>query len=460
MGITTTQQTRLETPAGVLAAARERRRSADRAEADLLQLAVDWAVLHPAESVEEVATRRLAAFGDTDLRLAGPGAPTVAEFSLAEFAATVEMSTEAGKCYVGEALELRYRLPRLWARVVSGDLPAWKARLVARETIRLSAEAASFVDRHISATAHKVRPAQLERLVDEAVGRFMPDEVERIAAESWDKRHVTIHDQLVSFTGTMTVEAELDIADALDLEAAVGAGAARRAALGSTQPLDVRRAQAMGDLARGQVELDLTGEGAIADRAPVPGSVPRQVVLHVHLTEAALAGVDDPVARLERANSLVSVEQVRAWCGSPDTGRVVVKPVIDLDQCRSSDSDTVPMSIAEHIALRDQTCVFPWCTRPARSCHPDRLDDHPCDCDHVHPRGRGGATCSCNLAPLCRRHHRLKTHSPWSYAVLDPGTYLWTSPHGYQLLRDPGGTCDVTPDRPRPIPAYPQPPDL
>jgi len=71
------------------------------------------------------------------------------------------------------------------------------------------------------------------------------------------ERHVTVHDQLVSFTGTMRVEAELDIADALDLEAAVAVGADQRAAWGSPEPLDVRRAQAVGDLARRQLVLDL-----------------------------------------------------------------------------------------------------------------------------------------------------------------------------------------------------------
>ena len=113
------------------------------------------------------------------------------------------------------------------------------------------------MDRQVAPVAHKVKTAQLERLINEAIGRFMPDEVERLAEASWDKRHVTIYEQLVSFTGTMTVAAELDIADALDLEAAVQAGAQQRAALGSTEPLDVRRAQAIGDLARGQTALGL-----------------------------------------------------------------------------------------------------------------------------------------------------------------------------------------------------------
>jgi hypothetical protein len=33
--------------------------------------------------------------------------------------------------------------------------------------------------------------------------------------------------------------------------------------------------------------------------------------------------------------------------------------------------------------------------------------------------------------------------------VVDPGTYVWTSPHGYQFLRDPIGTLDISTDRPR-----------
>ena len=78
--------------------------------------------------------------------------------------------------------------------------------------------------------------------------------------------------------------------------------------------------------------------------------------------------------------------------------------------------------------------MFPWCTRPARAC----------DIDHVIAHAAGGTTCSCNTAPLCRRHHRLKTHSPWTYTVLEPGTYLWSSPHGYQFLRDHEGTLDIT----------------
>src|SRR3990170_4222654 len=123
-----------DTASGVLAAARERRRVADRAEAELLQLAVQWAIIHPAETLDDAETFRLRSGGESGLPLAGPGAPLVAEFAVAEFAAAIGMGTEAGKYYVGHALELRYRLPRLWSRLVSGELAAWKARRVADVT--------------------------------------------------------------------------------------------------------------------------------------------------------------------------------------------------------------------------------------------------------------------------------------------------------------------------------------
>ena len=113
---------------------------------------------------------------------------------------------------------------------------------------------------------------------------------------------------------------------------------------------------------------------------------------------------------------------------------ITVKPVIDLAEHLQVDAYEIPDRLREQSVLRDGTCVFPWCFRPARSC----------DIDHPVPYDDGGPTASDNAAPLCRRHHRLKTHSLWTYTVLDPGTYLWSSPHGYQFLRDHTGTLDVS----------------
>ena len=49
------------------------------------------------------------------------------------------------------------------------------------------------------------------------------------------------------------------MADALDLDAAVAEGAEALKTLGSTESLDVRRAQALGAIARRQLAFDLNG---------------------------------------------------------------------------------------------------------------------------------------------------------------------------------------------------------
>ena len=465
----------LDSSAQVLSFARERRAVADRAEAELLQAAVVWADQHPAESLEAAEVFRTSGyaggFGDTAVPVAGPGAPLVAEFSIAEFAAAVGLSTEAGKRYVGHALELRYRLPRLWAKVTVGELPAWKARRVADTTAGhgLSPQAARFVDRHVAPVAHKIRPVALDRLIEEAIARYMPETAEETRRRAADARHFTVDHDQVSFAGTSLIHGELDLADALDLDQAVGVRAEYLKDLGCTESLDVRRAIAVGEIARHQLALDLTGDSSVVEEVAQQPLVPeevaqqpsrrarnlrrrgvRQVVLFVHLHESAIEGAGG-VGRVENTRSLVTVDQIRDWCGHPDA-QVTVKPVIDLADHVHVEAYEVPDRIAEPVALRDVTCVFPWCSRPARRLRPDQ---HGCDCDHVVPHAQGGATCTCQLAPLCRRHHRLKTHGGWTYTILEPGSYLWSSPHRYQFLRDHEGTLDVTRDRRSPAP----PPD-
>jgi hypothetical protein len=40
----------------------------------------------------------------------------------------------------------------------------------------------------------------------------------------------------------------------------------------------------------------------------------------------------------------------------------------------------------------------------------------------------------------------MKTHGGWDYAMIQPGVYLWRSPHGHTWLRDATGTTDLTPE--------------
>jgi hypothetical protein len=80
-----------------------------------------------------------------------------------------------------------------------------------------------------------------------------------------------------------------------------------------------------------------------------------------------------------------------------------------------------PSRMLRHLVMiRQRTCAHPGCRRPAQDC----------DLDHTVPYQQGGSTCECNLAPFCRRHHKVKQASGWHVTQPEPGTLIWTTPSG------------------------------
>ncbi len=90
----------------------------------------------------------------------------------------------------------------------------------------------------------------------------------------------------------------------------------------------------------------------------------------------------------------------------------------------------VPSNLLRHLVqVRQRTCFHPGCRRPAVRC----------DLDHTIPFDQGGRTCECNLAPLCRHHHRCKQADGWQLTQTKPGQMTWRTPSGriYQTTGDP-----------------------
>jgi hypothetical protein len=418
-------------PAGVLTYARAQQAVEDDAARRVLRPAARWAAMHSVGSVVGPAD----GWHESCLPLGGQGCPEVAEFAVVEFAAAMGRSTESGRRYLSHAVEGFYRLNRCWARVESGELPAWRLAFIAERTICLPPAAAAFVDAKVAPFADTIGPAQLGRLIEEARARFDPERTEAERRAAAEARHFDVALTDATVSGTVRIDAEVDLADALDLEAAIAADAHQQLLLGSTESLDVRRSIAAGNLARTEQTLDLTS--STEDRPPPRQR--RQVVLHVHLEQAAVLGAGG-LARLNQAGGRpITAAQVRDWCANPDA-RVTVQPVLDRAEHLQVGSYQASARLKLQTQLRDRVCAFPFCTRPAEHC----------DCDHRVPadpdRADAGPTCTCNLAPCCRRHHRAKTTGGWTYATVEPGVYLWRSPLGYQFLRDHTGTLDTTPD--------------
>ena len=260
-----------------------------------------------------------------------------------------------------------------------------------------------------------------------------------------ERRRFDIHattrhlDGVGGITGVVEVSGVLDLTDALDLDTTLQDPAADLAALGCTESLDVRRSMALGHLdrlARGQDTLDLQADDPDPTTTTVPATpampampgarmTDRRLVLHVHLADTA-------IARLEQTRAMITVAQVQSWCTEPAT-TVTIQPVIDLNTNPHTNAYEIPDRTRDHVILRDHTCMFPWCTRPARRADLDHRQNWP-----------EGATDAHNLTPPCRRHHRTKTHTTWTYDSPEPGVYEWRSPHDHHYRRDPTGTTDLT----------------
>ncbi|MDE0775523.1 MAG: HNH endonuclease signature motif containing protein, partial [Nocardioides sp.] len=249
--------------------------------------------------------------------------------------------------------------------------------------------------------------------------------------EDLDARYVNLVEGSINDTGIADLMARGDWKDLHDLDRTLSSIAACLKEQGCTESLDVRRSMALGILADPeQAHAMLTG-------ADAPAPARKQIVLHLHLSEAALGG-NEVIGRNTATGNPMLAEQIREWCSRTDT-HVTIKPVRDLNDAAGSHvaAYEIPDRLRETVTLLHPTCVYPWCTTPSSRC----------DLDHIVAYDRGGATSTENLAPLCRHHHRLKTHTGWTYRSLDPddpfiapGAYLWTDPYGNSYLRTRTGT--------------------
>jgi hypothetical protein len=140
---------------------------------------------------------------------------------------------------------------------------------------------------------------------------------------------------------------------------------------------------------------------------------------------------------------------VQQWLTDLAPGaRVTVTPVVDLGARYAVNAYEVPDRLRNQITERDDGCRFPWCGRAGRydldHIQPyQRTDpDHPED-----PDPPPAQTSTDNLARLCRFHHRVKTHTGWTYRreLTDPDdphsdVLRWTSPLGRHYTVDETGT--------------------
>ena len=272
----------------------------------------------------------------------------------------------------------------------------------------------------------RVTPSQLRQRLRRAALRADPAAAELRARSAARERQVSRraepHGQASLFITGPALEVTT-IWTALDLRAT-----SQRAA-GDDRSLDRRRFDALVDLCR-LVPAQAAGSGSRTRVGLVP-------TVHLYADAPTWVGISNEPVELAGYGPIpagIAREHFQT-----STWRAVVTDTLTALPLAVSDATYVPSThTRRQLHTRDRHCTFPGCTAAVWFC----------DADHTTPHALGGSTDTSNCLLLCRRHHRLKTHTAWQPGIEPDGRTRWTDPQGLRWIRDP-----VTYEMPPPVDA-------
>ncbi len=235
-------------------------------------LAAQWADLHPTSSGTVLpGTERSKRYG-------GDGTPFAGEFAAAELGVLLGRSHVAAATLMADALDVRHRLPKLWAELTAGHVRVWQARHVASRTraTGLTLAQAREVDQTTTPYLASLPWGRFLELLEARIIAADPDaaEARRIAAEL--ERFVVTGQS--NEHGLKTLIAKATAGEVIYLVAMVDRIAEILLQQGDTDPVGVRRSKALGILGHparalallrsaGSVGGDLVSTGSTTDQA-------------------------------------------------------------------------------------------------------------------------------------------------------------------------------------------------
>jgi len=179
--------------------------------------------------------------------LGGDGCPEIAEFAVAEFGVMLGISARVAADYIGQALALRHRFPFTWARVLAGEATPWRACRLTTACLKLSEEAARYVDQRVAAIIDTITPYRLDKIIKAARFHADPDGARAEAEEKARERGVFIG--RTNEHGTKTIYIRTGAGAATRFDATIAAIAEAQKTFGDTRNVDHRRADAVGIIA-------------------------------------------------------------------------------------------------------------------------------------------------------------------------------------------------------------------
>lgn len=363
-----------------------------------------------------------------------------------------------------------------------GRIDAGRARAILDSLDGVPWQVALAVEDQVLPAAPGRTAGQLRRDVARALVAADPAEAERRASARRRDRRVSRPRALPDEVAAMTIQGPA--ADVLALDVALQAAARAAKADGDRRTLDQLRFDALATIASDALVTGHLGPEQL--NLPLAGTDGRRPEVHVTVSLAHLLpnGTADASAARDGTNEAGAIRRITStppdsfasvpeppWQhpSGPVTGsgpgievdsvphltgygpitpmtaralaaggiwrRLVTDPVngclVDLGHTRYRPSTP----LADHVRARDNHCVRPGCTTPARDCQLDHTEPW----NHTDPAA-GGATSAQNLGPLCHRDHQVKTHGDFRLVQLAPGEFEWTTPTGHRYRRNPDGS--------------------
>ena len=337
------------------------------------------------------------------------------------------------------------------AALAAGLIDVPKARAIADGCRDLDPATAAEVETKVLAGAPLQTTATVKRAVRKAVISADPIAAQQRAKERRNERGVwltPLDDGMAALYAVLAAEDALTVHNVLST-----AAQAAKAVGGDTRTTDQLRADYL--LAPFHAAMQA---GELAGITPIKLAKHRGRSGEVILTVPAsvLMGVSDAPGELTGYGP-VTADVARVIAEDCTWRRVITDPVDGTFLAADTKTYRPSSVLARHVELRDQSCVFLGCPRPAARCHLDHSDRYP-----------KGGTCHDNLGPLCEHHHIFKHALDDALAGLKydtlhqphPGTFVWTMPTGHSYVRTPTpiGPPIGSERRVRPIPIAEPPP--
>ena len=367
-----------------------------------------------------------------------------------EIALVLQLHKGAATARIHTSCELVHNFPATLHALREGELTERAAFAVVRELSVLDEpETLRAAEEAVLDWASKHPLQRIKECAQREAARRSPAARSKSYARAMEERSVRI---FPTSDGTAELVHTQDAIDAAAVMNSLNRAAARRRRDGDPRTLDQLRADiALARLLPRSRRADPLAHGASRDGdetdraadAPDEAAIGANATVVIHATGAEIRALVDgqegtggeadhygPIPQSSLRKHLIRVlsrSLLPSGAAPADARARIDIQVTDEPPDGSPDIYSPTAAVERFVRLRDRTCQFPGCNRPAEFA----------DIDHRTAFAEGGSTNSANLHCLCRHHHRLKHHGGWTITANADGTTTWTSPTGRSYCTPP-----------------------